>query len=201
MEEAVELGDEADQRGAPDVPDVLDTAMPESSRHRRPDVREGHLWVFVTIIVCLLVILVLAAGVIVQSEWLGDRDAQDGQQAAALAEARTYATDLSTYDYRHLAQDFGKVQAESTPSFRASFGQTSGALSTLLKQYKAVATAHVLDAGVVSLNPTTAVVIVFLDQSVDNTAQANGATTDRSRMVLTLKWSGDRWLLQDLRLK
>ncbi len=107
---------------------------------------------------------------------------------------------MATYSYRHLQRDFGRVEAESTPSFRRSFIESSDSLAKVLTQYKATATAKILSAGLVSINPTKAVVILFVNQSVVNSAQSGGPTTDNSRVEVTLVDSGGRWLLEDLKL-
>ena len=46
--------------------------------------------------------------------------------------------DLASYNYKHLDQDFGKVLAESTPSFKQNFTQSSEALKTAIVKYDSV---------------------------------------------------------------
>ena len=111
-------------------------------------------------------------------------------------------SDVATYSYRHLHRDFSRVEQESTPAFRRTFVKSSEGLSKVLTQYKATAaTASILSAGVVSATPSWAIVILFVNQKVTNTAQkSSGPTTDNSRIRITLVRSGNRWLLDSLRL-
>ena len=116
-----------------------------------------------------------------------------------MAAARTDAIDVATYSYLHLQRDFGRVESESTPSFRRSFIRSSDNLSKVLVQYKATASAKVLQSAVESISGSNAVVLLFVNQSVANTTQS-GVNTDDSRIEVTLVRGGDRWLLQNLKL-
>lgn len=147
----------------------------------------------------LVVIAALVAALVVALVQLHDANGANGNRGTAVAAARSAATDVSTYSYLHLRRDFGRVEAESTPSFRRTFAQSSASLSKVLVQYKAVATSKVLSAGVVSIDATKAVVMLFVNQTVRNTAQ-QGPTTDDSRILVTLQWAGGRWMLEDLKL-
>jgi Mce-associated membrane protein len=149
----------------------------------------------------LIIIVVLAAALSVTKVQLGNADSLNNQRIAALADARTYASNVATYSYLHMKDDFGRVEDESTPSFRRSFIKSSGALSKVLVRYKADAKAKVLAAGLVSITSKEAVVILFVNQTVANTAQKSGGSTDNSRIKVTLERSGGRWLLQDLKLQ
>ncbi len=148
--------------------------------------------------------MALVAGLVVTQVQLSDKNAGNGgltsAQTGAVAAARTFATDVASYDYRHLHQDFGKVEKESTPSFRKSFIQSSGGLTKVLLQYHATAKATVLAAGLVSFTSSKAVVILFVNQTVSNTAQKGGATTDNSRIRVTEVRSGNTWILSKLLL-
>jgi Mce-associated membrane protein len=130
---------------------------------------------------------------------LSNRDASNADRTAALAAAKADAIDVATYSYLHLHRDFGRVEGESTPSFRHTFIQSSQSLSKVLVQYKATASAKVLSEAVQSISDSKAVVLLFVNQSVKNTAQ-QGVSTDDSRIEVTLVRSGDRWLLLKLKL-
>lgn len=149
--------------------------------------------------VSLLVILGLAAALIVSQVQLSNQNSLNAARASAVAAAKKDANDVATYSYRHLHRDFGRVESESTPSFRRSFIRSSDSLSKVLVQYKATASAKVLAAGVSSITPSKAVVLLFVNQSVANSTQ-QGVSTDDSRIEVTLVRSDGRWLLQDLKL-
>jgi len=142
-----------------------------------------------------LVIMALAAGLVLAVIKLHNRDAVDKARASSLAAAKTYAINLTSYDYQHLDQDFAKVEKYATPTFAKDFAQSSGALSKVLTQYKAGATAKIVAAGVTSASTGRAVVVVVLDQTLTNSTQKAGSTTDQSRVLLTLVHQHGHWLL------
>jgi Mce-associated membrane protein len=130
---------------------------------------------------------------------LNDANALDSASSGALGAARTYAVELAGYDYRHLDKDFGVVLSHSTPSFRSSFTRSSDALRSTLIKYHATAVAKVVAAGVLSATTSQVVVIVFLDQTVNNTNQKK-PTTDRSQIEITLVPSPTGWLIDQVTL-
>jgi Mce-associated membrane protein len=146
-----------------------------------------------------VVIVALAVALLLSLLALGNQDASAGSRTSALATARTDAVQLASYNYRSLNRDFGAVVAESTPSFRRSFTESSNALKSTLTKYKATADATVVSAGLVSASPSRAVVLVFLDQKIANATQAS-ATTDRSQVEITLVSSGGKWLIDQVTL-
>lgn len=149
--------------------------------------------------VSLVVIVGLAVALIISQVQLSNQNALNADRASAVTAAKAYAHDVASYSYLHLHRDFGRVESESTPSFRRDFIRSSDSLSKVLVQYKATASAKVLEAGVSSISTNKAVVLVFVNQSVANSTQ-QGASTDDSRIKVTLVRDGGRWLLQDLKV-
>ena len=150
-----------------------------------------------------VVAVLLAAAVIVLAVMVSDRSTTDGLRSSALSAARTDGVLLSSYDYRNLngpGSAWAKVEAASTPTFRKNFLATSADLGKLLTQYNATATGKVLTAGLVSVTGSRAVVLLFIDQTVDNTAQKGQASTQPLRSQLTLARQGGRWLIDDLQV-
>jgi Mce-associated membrane protein len=150
--------------------------------------------------VVALVLVLLVTGLIITQLQLSSQHALNSDRTSALAAARIGASDVATYSYSHLHRDFAKVEGESTPAFRRSFIQSSGGLTKVLTQYKATATAKVLASGISSISSSKAVAILFVNQTVENTAQKGGPTTDDSRIEITLVRSGGRWLIDRLKL-
>jgi Mce-associated membrane protein len=130
---------------------------------------------------------------------LGNQDALGSSRTSALAAARTDAVQLASYNYHDLGRDFGVVVANSTPSFRRRFTESSDALKSTLTKYKATANASVVSAGLVSASTSRAVVLVLLDQKIANSKQAS-PTTDRSQIEITLVSSGGKWLIDQVTL-
>jgi Mce-associated membrane protein len=126
-------------------------------------------------------------------------DQLSSARSSALSAARTYAVQLATYDYHHLAADFGVVEQHSTAAFKQSFVQSSQALSTVLTQYHATATATVKAAGLTAASTSRAVAVVFVDQNVTNSRQ-KGPTTDASRVQIVLVRHGGGWLIDHVNL-
>lgn len=196
MSEEVVLEVEREQDAVADEV-VIDAAPePEARREQRdPSARRPMLIVGA---VSLIVIIGLAVALIVSQVQLSSQNSQNADRTSALASAKAYAIDVASYSYQHLNHDFGRVESESTPAFRHNFTQSSDSLAKVLVQYKAVATAKVVHAAVESVDSSQAVVLLFVNQSVANSAQ--GKTTDYNRIVVTLARSGDRWLLADLKV-
>ena len=90
----------------------------------------------------------LAVALIISQVQLSNQDSLNADRTSAVAAAKADAIDVATYSYLHLHRDFGRVEAESTPSFRRSFIRSSDSLSKVLVQYKATASAKVLTAAV-----------------------------------------------------
>ena len=177
------------------VPD--DEALPEVGAERRDASARRRFLVIEA--VSLVVIIGLVVALVVSQVQLSDQSSLNADRASAVAAAKVFAHDVATYSYRHLHRDFGRVESESTPSFRRDFIRSSDSLSKVLVQYKATATAKVLSAGVSSVSSGKAVVLLFVNQSVANSSQ-QGVNTDDSRIEVTMVRGDGRWLLQDLKV-
>jgi Mce-associated membrane protein len=180
--------------------EVVDAeATPETEVPQEPGNTPARRRVLVVGAVGLVVIVGLAVALIVSQVRLSNQNSLAAERTSAVAAARVFAHDVATYSYRHLHRDFGRVEGESTPSFRRNFIRSSDGLSKVLVQYKATASAKVLAAGVSTISAGKAVVLLFVNQSVANSSQ-QGVSTDDSRIEVTLVRSDGRWLLQDLKV-
>jgi Mce-associated membrane protein len=176
-----------------------DLAEKESTRAPRPGALEW-LTSHIRSIVVGMIVVVMVGGLAQTTILLRHRDAVDSARTSALTAAKKYAVELASYDYRHLDQDFGLVLANSTPSFRTSFTQSSTALKTVLTKYDATAKASVVAAGMVSANTHLAVALLFINQTVTNTTQKGQPTSDESRLEITLLRSHGKWLINQVKL-
>ena len=124
-----------------------------------------------------------------------------GQSKAArdtvLRIARQDAVNFATYDYHHLDSDFALVSNASTGTFQNQFVQSTKALKKTFIQFKAVAKGTVQDAGIVQLSKNRAVVIVYVDQTVQN-ANRPQPSTGRFRFEVDLTRVGGKWLISNL---
>ncbi len=180
---------------------TLEDSQQETSTRRAPSWVAVRSWVGNNILLSVVAVALVVSVVFLTTTQLSlnSENSLNSARTSALAAANTYAVDLASYNYKHLDQDFGKVLAESTPTFKQNFTQSSEALKTALIRYKAWASANVVATGLVSATTSHAVVLVFLSQTVDNTLQKGKPTTE-SRVEITLLRSGGRWLIDQVRL-
>jgi Mce-associated membrane protein len=165
-------------------------------------------WPYVVLALGLLLVVVLAVGLPVALSWHGQAGSRgralakervlDADRATVIVDARTYATDFGTYNYKTIDQDFARVKAHLTPSFATSYDSISQTLKQTDVQLKGMSTATVQGVAVESLNTTQAVLLVFLDQSVTST-QSPTARIDRNRLRMTLqRQKNGQWLMSEL---
>jgi Mce-associated membrane protein len=176
-----------------DVDDDHASEAKRSHRLRRFFVSNFRMILLVAVIAGLAVALALT------SISLGNKSSAAAASTSALQAAKTYAVEVGGYNFQNMNQDFGAVLADSTPAFRANFSQASGALRSTLVKYHASATAKVVAAGLVSSTSTSAVALVFLDQSVTNSLQKS-ATTDRTQVEINLLLQKGKWLINNVTL-
>lgn len=194
-----EASDEAPQGHAMAPLSSLDPDAEARDRGRR-----GSLYRGLVAGVVIVVLAVLVAGLVVSQRQLSDQRSLNRDRLSAMTSAKLYATEVASYDYRHLAHDFGTVELHSTLAFRKTFESSSKALAKVLVQYHATARASVLATGVESLTSSRAVVLLFVNQTVSNTAQKGSPTRDNSRIRMTMvrsgSGSGSGWLIEQVQL-
>lgn len=133
-------------------------------------------------------------------ELSGDQQLE-AARTSALKAAQTYAVYFGSYDYAHLDADFQRVTAHLTPDFAKKYVSVSSGLRSVIQQYHGKSTATVQGAGIASVTETSAVILVFLDQTVV-TSQSKTPRIDRNRMQMSMqRKSGGSWLVSDLALK
>ncbi len=187
------VSDDAEGSDDPES-DGVGTLTPKPPSTRRQWARSN-----IALLCAGAVVVALSVALALSLSALGNQDALGSSRTSALAAARTDAVQLASYNYGDLGRDFGVVVANSTPSFRRRFTESSDALKSTLTEYKATAEASVVSAGLVSASTSRAVVLVLLDQKIANSKQAT-PTTDRSQIEITLVSSGGRWLIDQVTL-
>lgn len=173
--------------GEPPVTDGSGTAS--GDRPKRPTPSVGVL------MIALAVAVVAAAtfAVLWVTQYIASAD-----RAEVATAANDLAVDLTTYDYRELESNFKKVEEFSTGAFAKKYKDASGQLTTLLTQNKAISKGRVLHVGVSEISDDRAVVLVFVDQTINNLNTKD--RIDRNRMVLTLLDEDGSWKLDDVKL-
>ena len=145
-----------------------------------------------------LLAVVMTALAAVATVRVSHRHEVDHARKAALAAATTGVATVLSYDYQHLQSDFAKAEALLTPKFRAQYKKTTAAgVEPLAAKYRARSSAVVAAAASVSTSAGSAVVLVFVDQTVTN-SQLAAPRLDRSRIDVTLVRSGGQWLIDKL---
>lgn len=143
-------------------------------------------------LVSLIAIVALVAAGVLGWKLKQERDI-DAAGEAGLAAARTYAVTLTSVDSSKLDGDFAAVLDGSTGEFRDMYTRSSGQLRQLLLENKATGKGTVLDAAIKSATETKVEVLLFIDQTVTNSASAD-PRVDRSRVVMTMELVDGRWL-------
>lgn len=157
----------------------------------------------------LVLVLALVATVVIESIHIHDLDKSnsssslpplqtgtttglDAASRGAIAAASSYAQAFATYNYLHLPQDFAVTEAHSVDPFLAEYKKETSLIQPNLVKAKSSSTGSVKSAGIVSITPTTAVVDVFLDQTIMN-AGSSKPRVDSQRVQMSLTRVDSEW--------
>lgn len=147
------------------------------------------------------VVLGVAAGILVAAllgggGFVGWQLWQTKQVIAAGNQARdaavNYAQVLTSIDSNKVDENFDQVLAGATGEFKDMYSQSSMQLRQLLIENKATAHGVVVESAVQSATKNKAVVLLFVDQSVQNTAVPD-PRIDRSRIKMTMDKVDGQW--------
>lgn len=147
------------------------------------------------------VVLGVAAGILVAAllgggGFVGWQLWQTKQVIAAGNQARdaavNYAQVLTSIDSYKVDENFDQVLAGATGEFKDMYSQSSMQLRQLLIENKATAHGVVVESAVQSATKNKAVVLLFVDQSVQNTAVPD-PRIDRSRIKMTMEKVDGQW--------
>lgn len=113
--------------------------------------------------------------------------------ATALQAARDYAVVLTTLDANNIDDNYRQTLVGATGEFKDAYSQGSAQLRQILIDNKASGTGVVIDAAVKSATPDTVEILLFVDQSITNTANPS-PRIDRNRIEMTMVLIDKRWL-------
>lgn len=122
--------------------------------------------------------------------WQAQQVAQAGKQAQDAAVS--YAQILTSIDSNKVDENFNQVLAGATGEFKDMYSQSSMQLRQLLIDNKASAHGVVVESAVQSASKDKVVVLLFVDQSVSNTAVPD-PRIDRSRIKMTMDKVDGQW--------
>ena len=180
----------------PDGPgNVQAPSLPtESSEHSAGAVSPPAVGIAFCLTVILLVVVTLLS---VQSLHRSQAERAANQ---ALVAARSYASAVTSYDYRDLDRGFATALTGATGPFKSQYLANSQLMRLTLGRAHSVSKGTVLDAGIASQTEQQVTVVLFVDQSVTNGAQPQPHLI-RSRMIMTLVPRDGRWLVNQLELR
>jgi Mce-associated membrane protein len=141
-----------------------------------------------------LVICTTAAALAgVAAKQLSGGEKSSSLREQALAAGRQIAIDFAAYDYRHLKDDFNRVENESTGGFKSNYASQSAEVQDLIIKAKAVSTAEIASAGVVDAGPRSATVVIALNRTVTNTSAPSGQK-DSFGVQIDLRHISGHWV-------
>lgn len=139
-------------------------------------------------------VLAITLGATGYEGWLLFQQRQvDAAATAALSAARAFTLTLTTIDPNRIDQNFTDVINGATGDFKQMYAAAGTQLRRTLVENKATATGTVIDAAVKSATKEKVEVILFVDQSVRNSASP-APQLDRSRVTVTMQHVDGRWL-------
>jgi Mce-associated membrane protein len=139
-----------------------------------------------------LVTTVLALGL--TGAALRSRNHETDGRRDALAAARQYAVDLTTYDFSTVDDDFARFSRHGTKAFQASYAATIAAAKPKIVKAQSRALGTVVGAGLESYGDGRASVLLAVDQETRRAGQA-GPSVERSRIRMRLQHVGNGWLV------
>ncbi|MGW0036204.1 hypothetical protein [Gordonia sp. NPDC003376] len=193
--------DPADDR----VPGKI-TGPARRSRWSRPRIA-GSWRLFVLVGGLIVAVVALAVSTAVLAVALHDARStvaatpDDAARRSALDTAERYAVALTTYDSANYADLDRRIREMATPDFARTYIASSRDARAGNTQAKGTSSAVAEHAGIVSMTPDKAVVLVALDQTVTSPEigkQVPDGIPYQSRVQLTLAKRDGEWRLDDL---
>jgi Mce-associated membrane protein len=145
----------------------------------------------------LLIASLAVSGFLGWKQWQEHQVKLAGQHAQQAAVA--YAQVLTSIDSNKVDENFRQVLDGATGEFKDMYTQSSVQLRQLLIDNKASAHGVVIDSAIQSESTNKVVVLVFIDQTVANSA-APDPRIDRSRIKMTMEKVDGRWRASKVQL-
>lgn len=182
-----------DEGEGADVGALLKGKRAESDRPKRP----WKHYLRRSVLPALLVASLAVSGFLGWRLWQEHQVKLAGDQAQQAAIA--YAQVLTSIDSNKVDENFRQVLDGATGEFKDMYTQSSVKLRQLLIDNKATAHGVVVDSAIQSESANKVVVLVFIDQTVTNTA-APDPRIDRSRIKMTMEKVDGRWRASKVQL-
>lgn len=192
-EQAGEQTDEAETDEAEDGGELLTGKRRGRERRKRP----WRRYLRRSVLPLLLVASLAVSGFLGWRQWQEHQVKAAGEQAQQAAIA--YAQVLTSIDSNKVDENFKQVLDGATREFKDMYTQSSVKLRQLLIDNKATAHGVVVDSAIQSASTGKVVVLLFIDQTVTNTA-APDPRIDRSRIKMTMEKVDGRWRASKVQL-
>jgi Mce-associated membrane protein len=193
-EAATDDGDEpADEDNEESDNGLLKSKRVKTPRLKRP----WRQYVRRSIVPLLLVAALAVSGFLGWQQWQEHQVKVAGQQAQQAA--ISYAQVLTSIDSNKVDENFRQVLDGATGEFKDMYTQSSVQLRQLLIDNKASAHGVVIDSAIQSESTNKVVVLVFIDQTVANSASPD-PRIDRSRIKMTMEKVDGRWRASKVQL-
>ena len=180
--------DDEDEEGG-----LLKRKSPKAERGKRP----WRRYLRRSALPALLVVSLAVSGYFGWRQWQDHQVKAAGEQAQQAAIA--YAQVLTSIDSNKVDENFKQVLDGATGEFKDMYTQSSVKLRQLLIDNKATARGVVVDSAIQSESTDRVVVLLFIDQTVTNTA-APDPRIDRSRIKMTMEKVDGRWRASKVQL-
>lgn len=172
---------------------LLKRKRPDAERRKRP----WKHYLRRSVLPLLLVASLAVSGFLGWRQWQDHQLRLAGEQAQQAAIA--YAQVLTSIDSNKVDENFKQVLDGATGEFKDMYTQSSVKLRQLLIDNKATAHGVVVDSAIQSESTNKVVVLLFIDQTVTNTA-APDPRIDRSRIKMTMEKVDGRWRASKVQL-
>lgn len=152
------------------------------------------------VVASVLVVLMLAlAGLIGWQAWqLTSNYNADERNKAAVAAGRDFAQNLLALNYATVDRDVKRVVDRTTGDFKDQYTSGQATLKNSIVQTKSVNTAQILEAGLVSSDPDSAVVLVAAEGTSKSPQNPKGVLR-HYRIQVSLSLQSGKWLVSDLK--
>lgn len=171
--------------------DEVDGAEATEAPPRR---KGGAPWWALGVTSALAVLAVLALVVV-----LFARPSDKALRDSALLAARSYVTDLTTYDARTLDADIARVKKVSSPEFIREYDANIAKVRDTIIKGQSVSTGTVVGAGLEQLAGNNATLLVAVNQTFQAPGQQSRTEANRVRVTL-VRTSGNWYLRTVIRL-
>jgi Mce-associated membrane protein len=151
----------------------------------------------VVAVLTALVIALATLGGFVFDTWQHDRAVAQAKQDSVVA-ARAAMGAVLSYNYQTIDADITHAESYLTGTFRTEYRTTAEkTVKDAAVRYKASVKAEVVYAGAITATPNTARVLIFVNQTVNNTL-IRAPRVDTPRVRLEMRKVHGKWLVSKL---